>query len=208
MVRTSVATLLIVAVLSFGCNKEEDDSPNDDYPGHGYGLVPWCPQLLIVEGADTTELIAGPWQLSTESVFTPSGVPDHWYAMHEVVMWNAAMPAEQWRLGFIGLLQTTTGTGPTNEQCANMVVEGTFTGGRWDWDAVNMVYNIQEGVRIRYIDPASTTYTSDTSATGEVLEVVTTEFEPTRHARLVVEGMLSSAMGQRECIYAGPVLWN
>ena len=205
MARIGITSAVLFVVLLLSCQKD-DDTPAQIYPGHGAGLLQWPPWLRIVEGVDTTELTTGPWQLTTECVIEPSGVPDYWYAMHEVVMTHVAAPTEQWRLDFIGLFHTTTGTGPTDEQCASIVDLGTFSAGRWDWDSLNSVYNIEEGIRIRYIDSAGATYTTDTSATGEVTEIAVGPTWAPRLAWFVLDGVMSGAMGQRTCLYHGPVL--
>ena len=201
-----ITTALLIAVtLMSACKKDDDDAPPQSGNGTG-GVQVWTTQLLVIQGTDTAVLAPPQWQVASESMFVPSGVPDFWYALHEVVMTNTSNPTEQWRFGFIGNFLTSTGTGPTAAQTATMISLGTLNGGRWEWNAATMSYDIIEGARVQYIDAAGVAHTTGPTATMEVQQVQETGFSSgvQRQARLRSSGFLSG-LGSRVCLYTGPV---
>ncbi|MFZ1694797.1 MAG: hypothetical protein WAT74_16485 [Flavobacteriales bacterium] len=202
----SIATVVLVAVaLMSACKKEDDDAATSGNNAAG-GVELWTARLLVIQGTDTAVLAPPQWQATTESEFTPSGVPDYWLAKHDIVMTNTSNPTEQWRFGFIGNFLTTTGTGPTATQTASMISLGTIIGGRWNWNAVSMSYEITEGARVSYTNPSGTEYNSSPTSSMQVQQVQLTGQSSgvRRQAQFRSSGNLSG-LGSRTCIYRGPV---
>ena len=209
-----IGLLAMALLLIGGCKKEDDDGSSGNGNGNGGGGVAlWPAHLLVVNGIDTTEIGPPQWQVSSASTFEPYGVPDYWYALHEVVLTNTSQPNEQWRFGFIGLYLTATGTGPTMQQTSTMVDVGLITGGYWRWDETSMSYQIDEGRRMQYVDAAGVVWSTGSSGSVEVFEAQETGASSgvMRQARFTMQGTLSNAaigssIGPRTCIYSGPAL--